>query len=129
VYYHYLRCYGENHFTISIISIWQAKILRNEMQYISAHSTDIRTINRYTDYKVYSMNENFTVSVGSFSIKELEVDGGFSSQAHSKRCCYIMLDFIMNASQNDVCITQQMCHRMILFRDCSLLKYESSKKI
>ncbi len=44
------------------------------------------------------------------------------------RCCYITVDFATAASQNGVRITRQICHTMIFFPDCSLIKDESSKK-
>ncbi len=45
-----------------------------------------------------------------------------------QRCCYILVDFAIAASQNGVCITQQMFLKMVLFRDCSLIKDENNKK-
>ncbi len=45
-----------------------------------------------------------------------------------KGCCCVKLDFAMAASQNGVCITQQKCHVMTLFYDCSMLNDESNKK-
>ncbi len=43
--------------------------------------------------------------------------------------CYITVDFAMAASQNDVCMNQQKYHIMIFFRDCSMIKDKSYKKI
>jgi hypothetical protein len=45
------------------------------------------------------------------------------------RCCYIFItvDFA-TAALIMICITQHMCHIIILFHDCSMIKYESNKK-
>jgi hypothetical protein len=40
--------------------------------------------------------------------------------------CYITADFATAASQNDVCITQQMCHTMMFFHDFFIIKDESN---
>ncbi len=42
-------------------------------------------------------------------------------------CCYITVDFAMAASQNGVCISQQMCHMMTLFHVGSMVKDKSKK--
>jgi hypothetical protein len=36
--------------------------------------------------------------------------------------CHITVDFATAASQNSVCLTQQMCHIMTLFHECSYEK-------
>jgi hypothetical protein len=41
----------------------------------------------------------------------------------------ITADFATAASQNRVCITQQICHIMILFHDCSVITDEHNNKI
>jgi hypothetical protein len=46
-----------------------------------------------------------------------------------KRCCYITVDFAMAASHVGVSITQQMCHIMVLFHDCSTINDEINKKM
>ncbi len=45
-----------------------------------------------------------------------------SKKYTKKRCCYIIVDSAMAASLNGVCITQQVCHVMILFYDCTMIK-------
>jgi hypothetical protein len=39
-----------------------------------------------------------------------------------QRCCYITVDFATAASQNGVCMTQQMCRIMIYLHDCFMIK-------
>ncbi len=39
-----------------------------------------------------------------------------------QRCCYITVDFATAASHNGVCMTQQICHIMIYFYDCFMIK-------
>jgi hypothetical protein len=43
------------------------------------------------------------------------------------QCCYITEDFAKTASQNGVCITQQMCHIMILVYNFCRIKDGSNK--
>jgi hypothetical protein len=38
------------------------------------------------------------------------------------------VDFATAASQNGVGISEQMCHAIILFHNCSMIKDESNKK-
>jgi len=45
----------------------------------------------------------------------------------TRRCGYITVDSATVASQNGVCITQQMCHIIILLRDCLMVKDEDNK--
>ncbi len=45
-----------------------------------------------------------------------------------KAYCYILADFTTAASHNGVCITQERCHLMILFHNCSVIKDERNKK-
>ncbi len=44
---------------------------------------------------------------------------------------YITVDFAADASQNGVCIciTKQICHKTILFHNCSIIKDESNENI
>ncbi len=46
----------------------------------------------------------------------------------SRGCLSITVDFAMAASQNDVSITQQMGHILILFHDWSMIKKDDSNK-
>ncbi len=42
-------------------------------------------------------------------------------------CCYITVDFATAESQNCFWIIQQMCHKMILFHNCSTIKFKSNE--
>jgi hypothetical protein len=39
-----------------------------------------------------------------------------------KSCCYIRVDFSLAASQNGVCIKQEMCHIIISLQNCSIIE-------
>ena len=39
-----------------------------------------------------------------------------------KSFCYIRVDFTLAASQNGVCIKQEMCHIIISLQNCSIIK-------
>jgi hypothetical protein len=55
--------------------------------------------------------------------KKVHNKGSFILQVfcvHSIWCCYITMDFAMAASQNGVCITQQMCHEDNNIVSCQL---------
>jgi hypothetical protein len=45
-----------------------------------------------------------------------------SKKYTKRRCCYIIVDSAMAQSLNCVCKTQQVCHVMILFYDCTMIK-------
>ncbi len=55
--------------------------------------------------------------------------GGGGGGVENGRCCYKTEDVATAATQNGVCVTQPMCHVMILVYDCSMIKDESNKKI
>jgi hypothetical protein len=51
------------------------------------------------------------------------------SKSTLQRCCYVMGDFATAASQNGVCIKQQICHIMVLFLNFSNTKDKSNKNV
>ncbi len=46
-----------------------------------------------------------------------------------QRCCNVTWDFATAASQNGVCITPQMCHKLILFLNISMINDKSNKNV